>query len=218
MTSSLPILYSFRRCPYAMRARLGLVFAGLTVELREVVLRNKPAQLLEISPKATVPVLQLATGQVIEESLEILTWALNQQDPSSLLNVDLTHAEELIECNDQEFKYWLDRYKYFDRYPEAGQLEYRQKGEQFLQQLEKLLAKNNFLLGKNPSKADLAIMPFVRQFAHVNREEFYQLPYQHLQKWLQFWLAHPVFEQIMKKYPPWQVGDKPSLFNLINNE
>lgn len=212
MSLSLHRLYSFRRCPYAMRARLGLLFAEQQVELREIVLRNKPAQMLAISPKGTVPVLQLAEDasgkrQVIEESREILEWALAQNDPQGLLNTDLVRANALIEQNDNNFKHWLDRYKYFDRHPERSQLEYRQQGEVFLQELESLLAKHNYLLGDSISIADIAIMPFVRQFAHVDREVFYSLPYPHLQQWLKDWLEHPVFLQAMVKYQPWQKGD-----------
>ncbi|MFY9179720.1 MAG: glutathione S-transferase N-terminal domain-containing protein, partial [Venatoribacter sp.] len=128
MNTTLPILYSFRRCPYAMRARLGIAFAELNVELCEVALKNKPAAMLAISPKGTVPVLQLPNGQVIEESIEIVEWALATQDPQGLLNTDLAQADRLIQQNDQEFKHWLDRYKYSDRYPEQSQLEYRQQG------------------------------------------------------------------------------------------
>lgn len=195
-----------------MRARLGILFAELKVELREIVLKNKPAQMLAISPKGTVPVLELAEGGysgslVIEESREILEWALQQSDPQGLLNVDLVSADALIDRNDNEFKHWLDRYKYADRHPELTQLDYRQKGEVFLQELESLLAKNRCLLGENISIADVGIMPFVRQFAHVDREVFYSLPYPNLQQWLRGWLEHPVFQQVMVKYQPWQEGD-----------
>ena len=213
MSAVLPRLYSFRRCPYAMRARLGLVFAGLQVELREIVLRNKPAQMLAISPKGTVPVLELLASDdshenvVIEESREILEWALKQNDPQGLLSVEPEKANALIDQNDNEFKQWLDRYKYADRYPEKTELEYRQKGEEFLQVLEELLTNNKYLLGSNISMADIGIMPFVRQFAHVNRDVFYSLPYPNLQQWLKDWLEHPIFKQVMIKYPPWQEGD-----------
>lgn len=212
MRKSLPVLYSFRRCPYAMRARLGILFAGQAVALREIVLRNKPAHMLEISPKGTVPVLQLANGEVIEESREILAWALTQQDPQGLLNTDLAQVAALIDENDGEFKHWLDRYKYADRHPEKSQLEYRQQGEAFLQTLEALLAKNDYLLGANISKADIAIVPFVRQFAHVDRDAFYSLPYPNVQRWLRHWLEHPVFVRMMKKYTPWEEGDEVVVF------
>lgn len=217
MTAPLHRLYSFRRCPYAMRARLGLLFAELQVELREIVLRNKPAQMLAISPKGTVPVLELMTTDgsqqhVIEESREILEWALQQHDPHGLLSIELAKANALIDQNDHEFKHWLDRYKYADRYPELTQLEYRQRGEVFLQVLEELLTNNQYLLGERISIADIGIMPFVRQFAHVDREVFYSLPYPHVQKWLDAWLEHPVFKQVMTKFQPWQEGDEVVVF------
>lgn len=200
-----------------MRARLGLLFAGIEVELREVVLRNKPAQMLAISPKGTVPVLELAETagtkpQVIEESREILEWALQQHDPQGLLQVDLATANALMDRNDSDFKHWLDRYKYADRHPELSQQEYRQHGEVFLQDLEKLLTKHRYLLGEQISIADIGIMPFVRQFAHVDRELFYALPYLKLQQWLTNWLEHPLFRLAMIKYPPWQAGDELVIF------
>lgn len=208
-----PILYSFRRCPYAMRARLGILFAGLQVELREIVLRNKPAQMLAISPKGTVPVLQLPDGQVIDESLDIMRWALQQQDPQQLLDEStLTQGYALIEQNDRQFKQWLDRYKYADRYPEMTQLEYRLQGEVFLQQLEQLLLNQSFLLGDKISIADIGIMPFIRQFAHVDRQVFAELPYPNLQRWLSYWLAQPLFLQAMAKHKPWCVGDEHIMF------
>ena len=136
MTSSIPslampCLYSFRRCPYAMRARLGILFAELQVELREIILKNKPAQMLVISPKGTVPVLQIfdttMEGAVIEESREIIAWALEQQDRQELLDAKVLHqANALIDQNDNEFKHWLDRYKYADRHLEMTQQDYRQ--------------------------------------------------------------------------------------------
>ena len=213
MTSSYHCLYSFRRCPYAMRARLGILFAELQVELREITLKNKPSQMLAISPKGTVPVLQLVDGTVIEESREIMIWALEQQDPQGLLDAEvLQQANALIDKNDNEFKYWLDRYKYADRHTDMTQTEYRQKGEIFLQVLEELLTKNPYLLGKTVTIADIGIMPFVRQFAHVDRNVFYSLPYPNLQRWLQDWLQHAFFLQTMTKFQPWQDGDEAVIF------
>ena len=213
MTSSYPFLYSFRRCPYAMRARLGILFAELQVELREITLKNKPPQMLAISPKGTVPVLQLLDGTVIEESREIMIWALAQRDSQGLLNAEtLLEANALIDKNDNEFKYWLDRYKYADRHIEMSQTEYRQKGEAFLQLLEELLTKNPYLLGKSVTLADIGIVPFVRQFAHVDRDIFYSLPYPNLQRWLQDWLSHPLFLQAMTKFQPWQEKDDVVVF------
>lgn len=213
MTSSYHCLYSFRRCPYAMRARLGILFAELQVELREITLKNKPSQMLAISPKGTVPVLQLVDRTVIEESTEIMIWALEQQDPQGLLDAEvLQQANALIDKNDNEFKYWLDRYKYADRHTDMTQTEYRQKGEISLQVLEELLTKNLYLLGKTVTIADIGIMPFVRQFAHVDRDIFYSLPYPNLQRWLQDWLQHPFFLQTMTKFQPWQDGDEAVIF------
>ena len=213
MTSSLHRLYSFRRCPYAVRARLGLLFANLQVELREIILKNKPDQMLAISPKGTVPVLQLFDGTVVEESREIMAWALRQQDPQGLLDATVfDQANALIEQNDNEFKHWLDRYKYADRYLEMTQSEYRQRGEAFLQVLEELLTKNPYLLGDSKTIADIGIVPFVRQFAHVDRDVFYGLPYPNLHLWLQHWLEHSFFLQAMTKFQPWQEGDDVVVF------
>tara|TARA_R100000750_G_scaffold61958_1_gene54287 strand:- start:158 stop:760 length:603 start_codon:yes stop_codon:yes gene_type:complete len=196
-----------------MRARLAILFAGLPVELREVTLKNKPAQMLAISPKGTVPVLQLADGAVIEESRDIMVWALEQQDPQGLLDPTvLEKANALIEQNDNEFKYWLDRYKYADRHVEMTQTEYRQRGEGFLQVLESLLESRAYLFGDAPTIADIGVMPFVRQFAHVDRDVFSQLPYPNLQRWLQGWLEHPLFLQTMIKLPVWQEGDEVVVF------
>lgn len=196
-----------------MRARLGLLFAELPVELREITLKNKPAQMLAISPKGTVPVLQLFDGTVIEESREIMVWALEQQDPQGLLDTKVrTQANALIEQNDNEFKHWLDRYKYADRHFEMTQAEYRQRGEAFLQVLEEKLTQKPYLLGDNATIADIGIMPFIRQFAHVDRDVFYSLPYPHLQRWLQHWLEHAFFLRAMTKFHPWQEGDDVVIF------
>lgn len=197
-------------------ARLGLLFAEQKVELQEIVLKNKPEQMLAMSPKGTVPVLELRNSAVIEESREILEWALQQNDPHGLLDTDLAGANALIAQNDNEFKHWLDRYKYADRHPELSKLEYRQQGEVFLQVLERLLAEHTYLLGERISIADIGIMPFVRQFAHVDREVFYSLPYPHLQQWLKDWLEHPVFKRVMAKYQPWQPNDEIVIFSRIS--
>ena len=129
-----------------------------------------------------------------------------------LIKKTLAQATALIAQNDNEFKYWLDRYKYADRHPEMTQSEYRQRGEVFLQVLETLLLKNDYLLGDSVTTADIGIMPFVRQFAHVDREVFYGLPYPKLQQWLQHWLDHPLFLQVMTKFEPWQEGDEVVIF------
>ncbi|KTB66631.1 glutathione S-transferase [Pseudomonas allii] len=192
------LLYSFRRCPYAIRARLALRYSGVPVQIIEVSLKAKPAEMLALSPKGTVPVLSV-DGQVIEESLEIMQWALAQHDPGDWLLQDDPAVLALIAENDQGFKYHLDRYKYADRYPEHPMEHYRAEGEVFLQKLEGLLAERAYLLAEHPSLADMALAPFVRQFAHVDREWFAGTPYQRLQAWLQRVLTSPLFIAVMTK-------------------
>lgn len=191
-------LYSFRRCPYAMRARMALRYSGVPVEIVEVSLKAKPAAMLAISPKGTVPVLD-ANGQVIDESLEIMRWALAQNDPDDRLLGGDSRIAGLIEANDQGFKVHLNRYKYAERYPEQPMEVYRAEGALFLQQLDKLLRDRDYLLSDHLSLADVALLPFVRQFAHVDREWFAQTPYVRLQAWLQGFLESELFTAIMKK-------------------
>ena len=201
----LPILYTFRRCPYAMRARLAIAVSQQRVEYREIQLRNKPAELLEASPKGTVPVLILPDGRVIDESLDIMFWALEQNDPENWL-AGSTH---LIKENDSTFKHWLDRYKYADRYPEQNALFYRQQGEVFLNRLETLLQQSSGLSAHCLTLTDYAIAPFVRQFAHVERDWFYNSHYKNLIAWLDNILKSELFTSIMVKYETWQAGAKP---------
>jgi len=180
-----PVFYSFRRCPYAMRARLAIVSAGLEVELREIELRNKPWAMLAVSPKGTVPVLVLSNGRVIEQSLEIMHWALAQSDPSGwLLDPAPQDTGRLIQWNDGEFKSYLDRYKYTDRYPARSQIDYRCQGELFLAELESRLNHTRFLGGDAFGLADAAIAPFIRQFAAVDSVWFSNSPYPALRRWL----------------------------------
>jgi len=195
-------LYSFRRCPYAMRARMALRYSGVAVDIVEVSLKAKPAEMLALSGKGTVPVLS-ADGRVIDESLDIMRWALAQNDPQDwLLKDDPGAAAQiipLIEQNDQVFKVHLNRYKYAERYPEQPMEVYRGEGEVFLRRLDQLLEERDYLLADHPSLADVALMPFVRQFAHVDREWFGQTPYLRLQAWLQRLLESDLFTSIMKK-------------------
>jgi glutathione S-transferase len=195
-------LYSFRRCPYAMRARMALRYSGVAVDIVEVSLKAKPAEMLALSGKGTVPVLS-ANGRVIDESLDIMRWALAQNDPQDWLLKDdpaaAAHIASLIEHNDQVFKVHLNRYKYAERYPEQPMEVYRGEGEVFLRRLEALLEGRDYLLADHPSLADVALMPFVRQFAHVDREWFAQTPYLRLQAWLQRLLESELFTSIMKK-------------------
>lgn len=195
-------LYSFRRCPYAMRARMALRYSAVEVAIVEVSLKAKPAEMLALSSKGTVPVLQ-ADGRVIDESLEIMNWALAQRDPQGWRLLDdpkgqaLTAA--LIEENDQVFKLHLNRYKYPERHPEHPKEHYRAQGEDFLRRLEVLLETRPFLAVEHQSLADVAVMPFIRQFAHVDRDWFAQAPYPRLQNWLQRFLASELFVAIMAK-------------------
>lgn len=196
-----PVLYSYRRCPYAMRARMAIWAANIQVEVREISLREKPAHLLQISPKGTVPVLQLPDGTVLEQSLDIMQWALAQNDPQGWLNADSEAVNALITKNDGDFKKSLDRYKYPDRYPEHTQAFYREQGEQFLQRLETALAQHDYLLWDKPSMADVALFPFIRQFAAVDAEWFASSPYPRLRVWLEGWLESALFAQVMQKFP-----------------
>lgn len=209
---SLPILYSFRRCPYAMRARMALYASGQSVELREVVLRDKPAHMLEVSPKGTVPVLMLPDGRVIDESLDVMRWALSAADPLKWLLGSLPDMLALIDICDGDFKYHLDRYKYTSRYEGAVSLEHRTAAEGFLQQLEVRLAETAYLFGDAPRLADYAIMPFVRQFANADKSWFEHAPYEHLRAWLSAMLGSDTFLSVMQKYPQWHTGDEPVVF------
>ena len=212
---SYPVLYSFRRCPYAMRARLALVYAGIKVELREVQLANKPQALLAASAKATVPVLVLDDDSIIDESLDIMRWALSQHDPDHWLTESLdkqTLTETLIQHNDVEFKTQLDHYKYSDRFPQHTSEQYRKRGEVFLAALERQLNQQQYLIGDHATLADYAIFPFIRQFAHVDKNWFDQAAYPRLQKWLSNLLESPLFVTSMNKYAVWNTDDTAKLF------
>jgi glutathione S-transferase len=212
----LPVLYSFRRCPYAMRARLAIAASGLRCELREIVLRSKPPEMLAASPKATVPVLVLPGGQVIEQSLEIMLWSLQQNDPEGWLAPEhgtLQAMQALIAENDGVFKQHLDRYKYPNRYPQehAGDEQpfaqaHRASAACWLMELETRLGRHACLSGSATSLVDMAILPFVRQFAHTDTAWFSSQPWPHLNAWLRRWESGVVFQRVMGKYPPWQSG------------
>lgn len=200
----LPILYSYRRCPYAMRARMALKLADIDVEIREISLRNKPAHLLQVSPKGTVPVLILTNGTVIEESLEIMFWALNNHALGANIHAgDEARMLELIADNDDGFKKALDGYKYPERYPNLRQQDYRAQGELFLQKLENLLIKHDYLISNTLSIADIAIFPFVRQFVAVDNIWFAGdhkvQPYPKLNIWLNQLVESNLFISVMEK-------------------
>jgi len=195
------LLYSFRRCPYAIRARLAIAYSGQTVLLREISLQRKPQEMLALSAKGTVPVLQLADGTVLDESLDIMAWALEQSDPDGWLQGNLAEMLSLIDENDFEFKIWLDKYKYADRFLEQTADYYREQAEDFLFKLEDKLAVSPYLCGAKMGLADIAIFPFIRQFVAVDKEWFSRSAFPRLQVWLDSFIDTPLFKSVMKEYP-----------------
>ena len=199
-------LFSFRRCPYAMRARMALEASGADLELIEVSLRNKPARMLELSPKGTVPVVELDDGTVIDESLDIMLWTLQNNDPEGWLGKDEAALQEmlaLIEENDGDFKHHLDRTKYAIRYEGADPEVHRKDAQVFLFGLTERLQQNAYLMGDTPQLADWAIFPFVRQFANIDRPRFDASNDEKLSRWLDWGLASERFQTIMKKGSRW---------------
>ncbi|MFN3212564.1 MAG: glutathione S-transferase [Henriciella sp.] len=217
MSANRPILYSFRRCPYAMRARMAIAAAGIECRLREVVLRDKPSEMLEASPKGTVPVIVEMDGSVIEESLDVMAWALSQNDAENWLSPeqgDRAEMDRLIAECDGPFKRALDRYKYPNRYEDEGanRDEQRALGLAFLEKLDAQLTSQAYLFGDRVSYADIAIFPFIRQFANTDRNWFDELDLPHLQTWLEAHLNSTRFKQIMPKYAQWKTGDDEPVF------
>ncbi|MCX7553748.1 glutathione S-transferase [Marinicella sp. S1101] len=192
------VLYSFRRCPYAIRARMALAQAEINCELRELMLRDKPKDMLKHSPKGTVPVFITQPGQVIDESKDVMLWALQQNDPDDWLH-DLEISLQLIEKIDHEFKPLLDRYKYADRHPEMTDSEHRDLTLPHIKALNEKLERSEFLLSNQITLADIAVFPFIRQYAFVNKKWFDDLPYTALKKWLQHFLDAELFHNIMPK-------------------
>ena len=207
---STPILYSFRRCPYCMRAHMALKYAGMKVILREVELRNLPAEALAVSPHATVPSLVVSADEYMDESWDIVKWAIKQHDPDNWAgdnNEYLNHAEMLVETNDHSFKEDLDHYKYADRHPEHPMEYYRERCEEFLEELNEMLEENVYLLSEHISIADIAVFPFIRQFSLVDKDWFDQAPYPELQRWLKAILDTEWFADAFKKHELWQSGN-----------
>lgn len=222
---ALPILYSLRNCPYAMRARLAIFKSQQPVALRDVVLTNKPAEMILASPKATVPILVLeelsaaneqsgvgASAVVIDESLDIMLWALKAADPLNLLHRDsrdgvqsdkLTEMLVLINDFDVEFKVRLEAYKCAKRYHETTLSDCRIACEEYIQQLEVRLTEHDFLFSEQESLADIALLPFIRQFARIERQWYLQSPYPNVQRWLNSYLQSPMFTKVMAKHPLW---------------
>jgi len=205
--SELAILYSFRRCPYAMRARMALWIAGITVELREVKLADKPAALREASAKATVPVLIQPDGTVLDESIAIMRWALSQNDPEGWLAGDNV---SLIARADGPFKHHLDRYKYPNRYedePDHGTVDHQAEGLAILREFDAQIAEQGQLCGPTRTLSDIALFPFIRQFANHDRVWFDAQDLANLHPWLKAHLASDLFTSIMPKFTPWKAGD-----------
>jgi glutathione S-transferase len=207
---NIPVLYSFRRCPYAMRARFAIVESKTIVELREVILRDKPSHMISLSKKGTVPVLWLPDCKVIEESLDIMNWALSRNDPNGFL--ESSEHNSLIERIDTRFKYHLDRYKYSSRYPETHATHHREHALVILSEIE-IILHDNWLNGKKPGFVDLAILPFIRQYRIADIKWFdacTEIP--KVQAWLANFLDWDGFQRIMKKQSQWQDGTSGVLF------
>jgi len=211
--TTLPVLYSLQNCPYAMRARLALLLAQQKVQIRAITMKNKPAEMLLASPKGTVPVLVIENNgesMVIDESLDVMLWALNRNDPDNLLYSHdpkaLPEMLKVIEENDTEFKPSLEKYKRAKRfhgddgnYQETCRLEC----EPFIQDLEQRLSQHEFLMGSTPSLLDYALLPFIRQFSRVNKAVFAQDQYTNQRRWLSYHLQSRLFSRAMFKYPLW---------------
>lgn len=197
-----PLLYTYRRCPYAMRARMALIVSGVSFDAHEISLRDKPAQMLVASPKGTVPILVLESGEVLEESLHIMRWAFEQGAQHGWASVQTPDHQALIALNDGAFKQQLDRYKYPERFVASERdVQRDQAMSGLLQTLERHLAAEAYLGGASASATDLAIFPFVRQFRAVDADWFDAQPLPATQTWLQTWLASALFGQCMKKLP-----------------
>ena len=204
------ILWSFRRCPYAMRARLAIAASGVQVELREIVLRDKPAAFVTASAKATVPVLQCADGQVLEESRDIMFWALGRNDPENWLaplQADRHRVDQFFNQLDGVFKTDLDRYKYASRFDPEKALLHRTQGAVTLQEFDNVLAHQPALSGAHLALLDYASLPFIRQFRIADEAWFDAQPWPHLHAWLQAFLASSRFAAVMAKYLVWQDGE-----------
>ena len=213
---SLPILYSLRQCPYAMRARIGILLANQPIILRDIVIKNIPSQMLTASPKGTVPVLVLSNTAVIDESLDIMLWALQRNDPNNLLyssdNDALVNMLAIIKRCDNEFVEALKKYKAAARYHDSNILSYRHQCERFINDLEDKLTKNNFIMGDCASLVDYAILPFIRQFSNVDKQWYKQAPYPKLHQWLYNHYQNPIFAKAMTKYPQWLDSNEVVIF------
>ncbi len=214
--ATLPILYSLRNCPYAMRARMAIFKSSQVVLLRDLVLSNKPEEMMQVSPKGTVPVLVLSNDSVVEESLDVMLWALRESDPRDLLHsIDVSILPEMLKLInefDNEFKTCLEQYKCAKRYQEDNIEECRAACQQYLQKLEQCLSKHVFLMSDKESLADIALLPFIRQFARVERQWYLQSPYPKVRLWLNNYLQSAMFSKVMAKHPLWLDTQQEVLF------
>jgi glutathione S-transferase len=201
-----PILYSFRRCPYAMRARLALAYSGIYYEHREILLKNRPEELYALSPKGTVPVLQLNDKTVIDESIDVMKWALAQSDPEHWYTENIEVQNSLIYQNDGDYKKWLDKYKYHVRFKDGSYEEYQYAVGEILKTYESTLSKSLYLCGDKVTLADMALFPFIRQGAYVDLNWF-NAQFPKLSTWLKIFKESELFETIMKKYTVWKSGE-----------
>ena len=207
-----PILYSFRRCPYAFRARMVLSYMEVSVDLREVLLNERPQSLYKISSKGTVPVLLLNDGKVLDESLDIMLWAIEQGE-QKLYEDKLNEQNQLIKYNDTKFKYWLDKYKYHVRYLEHSREYYQRKCSKTLAEYDMMLRGNAYLMGDRIRLADIAIFPFIRQCANVD-QNWFNNKYPNLNQWLEIWKQSQLFKSVMMKYNQWRLGDELLIVNF----
>ena len=214
---SLPILYSLRQCPYAMRARLGLLLAQQSVMLRDIIMSDIPEEMFEASPKGEVPVLVLNDRTVIDESIDIMRWALNKNDPQDLLYNNhpcrIKEIQKFIQHNDNKFVEALKKYKAASRYHDDVEVKHRQQCEMFIKDLESRLSRHEYIFGDEPSLADYAILPFIRQFSRVDRKWYLQSPYPKLRNWLERHYQNPIFSKAMKKYPQWLDAKEEIIFS-----
>ena len=209
------ILYSFKRCPYAMRARMALCLTDIQCELREVSLKNKPSAMLDTSPKGTVPVLLLDNGNVIDESLDVINWALKQHNvfDANLLDHQEIFTDKTIELFDGDFKFNLDRYKYSTRYHDVNEQIHRESCLQILKELDKFFVGPTWFFGDNINKLDISILPFIRQFRLANSEWFdAQEDIKNIKYWLNIFLESDLLKNIMTSYKPWKELDDPLYF------
>ena len=213
LKNNLPILYSFRRCPYAMRARMAIHISSQKCEIREVLLRDKPPSMLEYSSKGTVPVLVLQSGEVIDESLDVIDWALNLNDPDNWQrSKDNEKTKELIKINDGEFKHHLDRYKYSKRYDNEDPEFHRKKCLKFIEKINSELQNSKYIFDDEISYIDISLLPFIRQFRIADNEWFDELPYENVKSWLSNFLNSELLESIMSKHDLWKEGDEVTIF------